>query len=253
MFRRLPQLALFVFFSLITVSAPKAPAENTVQLARSGLHLAADKVRGGGDWWGIFPEGDGYILQPTRVRVEAVVDPLADGDMRKTATLISVPGEAKDVLLFRGLMSASAGPLASVHPSKSWLYLSPGDTIEMPSRPEARGGGTRIVARGKEVVKKSGPSEVTVVSAYQLILIQDHNSREHTQLLSTFPEFSRFSYDQGPSLVWAGDLDRDGRLDLLYNFSTIYTNTELALFLSSAAKEGEIVGLVARWNARAGC
>lgn len=52
---------------------------------------------------------------------------------------------------------------------------------------------------------------------------------------------------QGPEyLLWAGDLDGDGKIDLLMNFTDYYWNT--VLFLSSLAKPGELVGEAARFS-----
>ena len=53
--------------------------------------------------------------------------------------------------------------------------------------------------------------------------------------------------DAGPTIVWAGDLDRDDKLDLLMNLSGHYAGSVLGLFLSSAAGKGELVGQVARF------
>lgn len=242
-----------VILALLATATPQAPAEDSVHLALSGLHLAADKVRGGGDWWGIFPEGDGYTLQPTRVRVEAVVNPLADGDTRKTATQVTVPGYDRGIPLLRGLMSAAAGPLDAIKPAKNWRYLAPGDTIKLPPEGEDAGVEMKIVAEGKETAKESGPSEATVLKGYQLRLIRTSGSKQQSQLLAALPEFQRLPNDPCPSLLWAGDLDRDGKVDLLYDLSSFYIVNKLALFLSSAAKDGELVGLVARWNAVGGC
>jgi hypothetical protein len=47
------------------------------------------------------------------------------------------------------------------------------------------------------------------------------------------------------SVQWAGDLDGDGRLDLVTTFSPKYSWYPRRLFLSSAARPGELVGLVA--------
>jgi hypothetical protein len=48
------------------------------------------------------------------------------------------------------------------------------------------------------------------------------------------------------SVQWAGDLDGDRRLDLVTTFSPKYSWYPRQLFLSSAARPGELVGLVAR-------
>lgn len=242
-------VALFV----ASVVSSKAAADDGVHLALSGLHYAANPVRGGGDWWGIFPEGEGYTFQPVRARVEAVVDPLADGDTRKTATEITVPGKAQDIPLIRGLMSAVAGPLKSLKPAKNWGFLPPGETIELTTNQEDLEGEMKIVASGKAAAKEPVSSEITIISNYELRLVRDSGDQRRTQLLAALPKFWRFSYDTGPALLWSGDLDRDGKLDLLYDLRSCYIYNDLALFLSSAAKEGELVGLVARWNAVGGC
>jgi len=47
------------------------------------------------------------------------------------------------------------------------------------------------------------------------------------------------------SVQWAGDLDGDGRLDLVTTFSPKYSWYPRRLYLSSAARPGELVALVA--------
>lgn len=234
---------------LSMIVACGAPAEDGVHLALSGLHNAADPVRGGGDWWGIFPEGEGYTFQPVRVRVEAVVDPLADGDTRKTATQITVPGKTEDIPLIRGLMSAVAGPLKSLKPAKDWGYIAPGNSITLPwvGAPKEI---LSISAEGREE-RKNHPRFGSIDGVdYKLRLNRRVEKETTTQIIASLPVLRAL---EGPVLVWAGDLDRDGKLDLLYNLSSFYIDTELALFLSSAAKEGELVGLAARWNAVGWC
>ncbi len=46
-------------------------------------------------------------------------------------------------------------------------------------------------------------------------------------------------------IEWAGDLDRDGRLDLIVNLNSKYSLHPYQLFLSSRAPPGQLVGLVA--------
>ena len=47
---------------------------------------------------------------------------------------------------------------------------------------------------------------------------------------------------------WAGDLDRDGQLDMLVTFSHKYSYHPRQLFLSSGARSGELVAEVARYD-----
>ena len=61
-----------------------------------------------------------------------------------------------------------------------------------------------------------------------------------------FPDEAFVSCDEPHfSLQWAGDLDGDGLLDLAATFSPKYSYYPRRLFLSSAASEGMLVGLVA--------
>lgn len=60
------------------------------------------------------------------------------------------------------------------------------------------------------------------------------------------PGNDAFSCDEPHfSVQWAGDLDGDGRLDLVTTFSPKYSYFPRRLWLSSAASAGELVGLVA--------
>jgi hypothetical protein len=49
-------------------------------------------------------------------------------------------------------------------------------------------------------------------------------------------------------VTWAGDIDGDGQLDLLVDFSEHYAGFPDVLLLSSCAKPGQLVGEAARFN-----
>lgn len=44
-----------------------------------------------------------------------------------------------------------------------------------------------------------------------------------------------------PSLLWAGDLDGDGKLDLIMDTTDNYNVRNVTLFLSTKAKPGKLV------------
>lgn len=63
------------------------------------------------------------------------------------------------------------------------------------------------------------------------------------------PEDATFSCDEPHFEVhWAGDLDGDGRLDLLATFSLKYSHNPRRLYLSSAAAPGALVGEVSYYE-----
>ncbi len=233
---------------LSIVAACGAGAGEPVQIALSGFHVAADKTVPGEGWWGIYPDGEGFTLQPTTVTVKAVRNPADEDDTSLSALSIEDTQEANPVLLVRGLPGAQAGPLKTVSPKPTPTFLSPGQdarfTILSPGRPRWM----QVIATG--CAEKEPGKSYARISNYQLHLVQNIDAGVISQALISLPELGS---PDGPQLLWAGDLDRDGRLDLVYDLSPIYVTTELALFLSSAAKEGELVGLVARWTAQGNC
>lgn len=74
-------------------------------------------------------------------------------------------------------------------------------------------------------------------SANECTLELDHG--DATQDLVTAPR------DAEHYIVFAGDLDHDGKLDLIANLARHWNEWRPVLLLSSAAKNGEIVGLAA--------
>lgn len=58
--------------------------------------------------------------------------------------------------------------------------------------------------------------------------------------------------DAAPALLFAGDLDRDGRLDLVFDTTDHYNVSRPTLFLSSTARDGELVGAAAQYQS-VGC
>jgi hypothetical protein len=58
--------------------------------------------------------------------------------------------------------------------------------------------------------------------------------------------------DASPALLFAGDLDRDGHLDLILDATDHYNVGRPTLYLSSPARDGELVRRVAV-NESVGC
>ena len=58
--------------------------------------------------------------------------------------------------------------------------------------------------------------------------------------------------DASPRLIFAGDLNRDGRLDLIFDTTDHYNLSRPTLFLSSAAGKGGVVRAVGTHDA-VGC
>jgi hypothetical protein len=83
---------------------------------------------------------------------------------------------------------------------------------------------------------------------YQLILSTEMNGREEFQVLASTYQFD----DAQMSVLFIGDLDRDGWPDLIINTSDKYSYSEISLFLSGPADSKDLVRHVATFRAT-GC
>jgi hypothetical protein len=110
--------------------------------------------------------------------------------------------------------------------------------------------GRVISVNPPELLLPNQPVSITLGGArYELLLKSNRedfgdarvvlSSGKRTQVLYAIDGFAD---DAHFSVVWAGDLDRDGKLDLLTNFSHKYSLHPFKLFLSSHATKGRLVG-----------
>ena len=165
------------------------------------------------------------VLVPVKIAVEAEEDMVMDEDGEKSGKRVSVAG-LEEVFLVRG-RNLNPGKVAKAQP----------DFAELASVTQK----AAFTLRGREyeLSYRCGTTECTLMLA----------SGERVQDLVTI-EVERVGRDvHGLDVVhfihFAGDLDHDGRLDLIANLSRHWNETRSTLWLSSAAKEGELVGMTA--------
>jgi len=239
----------FRTFNLVVVAfmiaTTNVVGEASYQILLPGEWPGEDiSVAGGPDWWGIFPDGDGFTLQTSPVVISDRKGPVP-------GITVAIPQESKPVLLIQGLKDPVEGPiLAATLEPLDWLsaqstplrqnaFLFPGQSHRL-TLPTDK---TRLTAVG--IVEEDPEFHHASLVNYQIRMYRGEAEKAVSQVLTTIPRMG----DLGePYLVWAGDIDRDGKIDLIYDLTDHYIKTHLALFLSSAAKEGELVGLVAEWK-----
>ncbi len=241
------QLGLLAALTTAIFAASAVVSEEAIQIIVPGRYPAgADKVEPGKGWWGIFPDGEGFTLRSTSIVVSSFRYDADDVEGQESGVAIEIPQETESVVLVRGLKEARPGPLTSVKPMGAyWPFLYPGQFSNLSFDNKSRKSQMRLHAFGV-AEQASGPMYVTY-KKYELKLIR--GVRDAVQCLPVFSDFE----GECPRLLWAGDLDRDGQLDLILDRSTSEFSLEPSLYLSSAAKEGELVGLVAEWHAHYGC
>lgn len=205
--------------SLLVLAAP-APRFAVVPL---GTHH-------GGEFRVLGPLGNGWSapvgerLMPVRVEARAVRDEVVDTDRPssvKTGRRLRVaPRRAEQAgFVLRGLEPGPVSPLRL--PEETWL-----------------GSGRPLVLGEAQLLRES-------------------EGELHRLVLATGPTRQRL-YDQDGgeleswSLAWAGDLDGDGRLDLVLKADRSGNITTWRLFLSSRAGPGELIHEVAHYT-QSGC
>jgi hypothetical protein len=167
-------------------------------------------------WVGLYCNGTCALLPAS---LEYVVD--ARDEQRLDAA--SRPRGA--LFVFRDVPGVVAGPVAEAPYDWGWPYekttvplILNGDRYEL------------SVTSGDQFLNKA-------------VITLRHG--EVTQVIFRMPEFVDEAHVE---LHFAGDLDHDGRLDLIMTNSPKYSYHPVQLYLSSAAKNGELVGEISRWD-----
>lgn len=206
-----------------------------------GFHGDEVKANDGERWLGLYVTGSGSSLITSKVTVERVVDPIVDEDERQmTGKSVSVDHPVTPVFLVKGATMLKPGPVTTIYQGGMAEEYSLIDGYDLASRKTLR---LRLGDREyqlKVLGRKVRSSENPDVEFLNL------------QLAFVLGGQTQILYSPGVvgetapwSLLWAGDADGDGKLDLYVAVSWHYNITERKLFLSSQAKPGQLIKEVA--------
>lgn len=178
-------------------------------------------------WLGLFRRTGGYYLAPAAVRTARVQDVIMDEEGQRTGWEVTLPRATDTCLvLLTGPGKLAAGPVDSA---------AAGTGALMPGQPVRLGlGGVRYTLSAR--CQYAADSTVRNYKLY--LTCADRPGKE--QLLAAAPLLD----DATMTLVWAGDLDHDGRLDLILDTTSHYNASRLSVYLSGAARGAELVKFV---------
>jgi len=213
----------------ILISSPTGLyGSDGVELITTGeFHGDEVTATDGERWTGLFRTDGGFELANKAVAVEYFEDAVVDGPGEKTGKRVGVENGINPIFLLRGINGLEEGPVASIFDGNRWL--KPGATEDL----GLEGTEYSLYATGE------GKDEWSI-EGYRLVLASGGKSQE-------LAGYDICCDDSMPALIWAGDLDRDGRLDLFLDLSNHYNVGRRTLFLSSLAGDGELVGKAAEF------
>lgn len=224
---------------------PSPPDGSLIEMFEGGIYRRSEiYVKNGQSWLVLAKSERGeYTLTAATASV-------------KLPNSISWPGDEKDaqlsfktnrriVFAIRGIDGITSGPATTLFDQPDSVNIEGHSATEELSDGYKREfvlGPSSTTLRTSRGVSKDG-------TKLAVLVIESQGSRQVIKRVYHVPTDNR---DIIGSLHWAGDIDRDGKLDLyISEFNEKgYTRTEL--YLSSHAKPGDLVGLAAVFAA-SGC
>lgn len=203
-----------------------------IQLLETGeFHGDEVGARTGERWLGLFPVADGFVLLPTTLSVDAVVDAVVDGDdtQKKSGKKVMVHRDSDPVFLVKGAAMLRPGPVVTIFRERK--SLGNAATIDL----ELKGKQYQL-----KVISQDPQPKDFLLQNTKLVLTLGRTS----QTLISLKEHT----DAGWFLFWAGDIDRDGKLDLYLDLSNHYNVSRRVLLLSSQAGKEKLVKELARFE-----
>jgi len=205
---------------LQTISASAQPPSARWQLLDPGTYHGDEAPSAPGTGWlALTVVGGVWRLEPTVVRATRVHDPVLDEEDQKTGLKIS-SNYSNSLALLR-LPGLKAGKVDT----PNMKFNGTPRTISTRDRP------LRISFKGDNYAITAINSEIYLQSGEQRTLLPNLTAGDSKSEDST-------------SLLWAGDLDGDGKLDLLFAYSG-YNNGGICLYMSVGARNAALVKQVA--------
>ena len=205
-----------------------APVQSEIRILQVGEFLGEVFTDSSEVWLGLYPTANGYALIPSEVALEPFYDPLIDDDEDQPgATRISVDAQVAPLFLVTSWDALQPGTVKTLFSGRMPLTLGSFLEFTFEDRDDYS-----ITTFGDLKLNSSGYNCKIELS-----------KGDRSQVIFSFDSTT----DVVPLLLWAGDLDRDGQLDLLIDAVYNYAASGPTLFLSSAVEHNNLLQKVAQF------
>ncbi|MFQ6008013.1 MAG: hypothetical protein ACE5K8_03590, partial [Candidatus Zixiibacteriota bacterium] len=184
-------------------------------------------------WYGLFKTDSGCVLEPVQIKPKSCPVPLHARPDDTNWVSITVEQTLEPVFLVGSTNRFQSGPITTYFTGNRSIQA--GQLISL--------GGYYLTALG--LITDAGwrhPGDLPTFD-YRVLLFKYPFSKDDRQMLI---QHGSAAAEGTPSLLWAGDIDRDGQIDLLLDISNHYAASDYVLFLSSEADTDELVKPVAK-------
>jgi hypothetical protein len=197
----------------------------------------------GESWLALHVDGNEASLVATTLKVRAVRDELFDETDALTGLEISSPDDDRVIAYLQGTSlrpgMIEAAAVASMDQGAAGL------PYELTFRDQLYHLSSHCEQQSRDVHAQQPQFDCRI----------ELRTGGHAQVLSKLTGYREnqaatmsLGDDASPVLIFAGDLDRDGKLDLIFNTTDHYNVSRPTLFLSSQSKSGELLHEVARYE-----
>ena len=168
-----------------------------------------------------------------------------------TMVSASLPTDKTPVLLIAGLSPAKRTEIVGQKFDAKFLF--PGESVYLGTEKASY----YVYAKGSVVTNKTGDdaNPFSKIKNYELRVRQQIGDKIKDDVLyrSDLPSWFGSGYEGGVFLEWIGDIDGDGKLDLLLSTTNSNHCWEVSFFLSSKAERGHLFRQVSKYEECDGC
>lgn len=214
-------------------------AKFKIKLLETGeFHGDEVKAKSGETWLGLFKQGDSFSLLSTNIKVKRVFDVIIDDEEKgeKTGKGVSVTRKNQPIFLLKNADFLKQGKIKTVF-------------YEFEKSEDSEG----------IWVDNNFNQMFSLNAARYNLLVTTKKEKgswidETSKLVLSDGKTEQIIYSQKRCddcmwrLIWAGDLDKDGKLDLYLDLHDHYNVMQRRLFLSSQAEEGKLVKEIANFR-----